>query len=81
MSTKKRVCLKSEEETSETKEKKQECFFQEPYKYVRNIFDQPKSGVLKTEKKVLEKHSKDTSDPNRHIPLEHNNLFGQSSLR
>ena len=45
--------------------KEQERFFQEPYKYARNIFDQPKSGMLKTEKTVLEKHLKDTySDPN-----------------
>ena len=31
--------------------KKQKCFFQKPYEYARNIFYQPKSGVLKTEKK------------------------------
>ena len=56
--------------------KKQECFFQEPYKYLRNIFDQPKSGVLKMEKTVLEKHLKDKySYPNQHIPLDKiNNL-------
>ena len=54
--------------------KERERFFQEPYKYAKNIFDQPKSGVLKTEKTVLEKHLKDTySIPNRHILLEHNN--------
>ena len=58
--------------------KEQECFFQQVYKYVRNIFDQLKSGVVKLEKTVLEKHLKDTlSDPNRHIPMEHNNrLWG-----
>ena len=56
--------------------KEQERFFQEPYKYTRNIFDQSISGALKTEKKVLGKRLKDTySDPNRYIPLEHNNNF------
>ena len=30
--------------------KEQGRFLQEPYKYARNIFDKPKSGVLKTEK-------------------------------
>ena len=59
--------------------KSKNVFFQEPYKYVRNIFDQSKSALLKTEKKVLEKHLKDTySDPNRHTPLEHDdNLIRQ----
>ena len=33
--------------------KEQGHFFQEPYKYARNIFDKPKSGVLKTEKYFL----------------------------
>ena len=57
--------------------KEQERFFQEPFKYARSLFDQPKSGVLKTEQDTLEKYLRETySDPNRHIPLEHNsNLF------
>ena len=54
--------------------KKRKRFFLVPYKYARNIFDQPKSAMLKTKKKVLEKHWKDSySDPNWHIPLEYNN--------
>ena len=45
--------------------KEQECFFQEPCKCMWNIFDQLKSGMLKTEKKILEKYLKDTySGPN-----------------
>ena len=57
------------------RKKKQEHSFQEPYKYARNIFDKLKSGVLQTEKKVLKKQIKDSySDPNRHIPLEYNNM-------
>ena len=53
--------------------KEQGRFFQEPYKYARNIFDKPKLGVLKTEKNLLEKYLKDMySDPRRHIPLENN---------
>ena len=51
--------------------KEQGHFFQEPYKYAKNIFDKPKSGVLKTEKNLLEK--KDMySDPRWHILLENN---------
>ena len=59
----------------------QGCFFQEAYKYARNIFDKPKSGVLKTEKNLLEKYLKDMySDPRRHIPLENNsNVFVAAS--
>ena len=53
--------------------KEQGRFFQEPYKYARNIFDKPKSGVRKTEKNLLEKYLKDMySDSRRHIPLENN---------
>ena len=53
--------------------KRQGRFFQEQYKYARNIFDKPKSGVLKTDKNLLEKCLKDMySDPRRHIPLENN---------
>ena len=44
--------------------KEQEHFFQEPYKYARNISDKPKSCMLKTEKNLLEKYLKDMySDP------------------
>ena len=56
--------------------KEQEFLLQVPYEYARNIFDQPKSGVLKIEKicsgEILKK-TKTYSDPNRHIHLEHDN--------
>ena len=62
--------------------KEQECFLQEPYKYARNIFDQPKWGVFKTEKisgKTFKTHTL--------IPIDTflwniiTTWFGQPSLR
>ena len=53
---------------------RERTFFPGTIQICEDIFDQPKSSELKTEKKVLEKHLKDTfSDPNQYIPLEHNN--------
>ena len=87
--TEKRVCLKSDKTSKKNtmffarqkirgrdggNEGKSKNVFSRNYTNMRGIIDQPKSGVLKTDKTVLEKHLKDTdSDPNESNALDHNN--------
>ena len=52
------------------KKKNQECFYQEPFQFARQLFQHPRSGSLSVEKEQLEAHLRKTySDPNREIPL------------
>ncbi|GFO14906.1 reverse transcriptase [Plakobranchus ocellatus] len=53
------------------KKKNQERFVRYPFKFARQLFQQPKSGTLTVDRKELETHLKKTySDPTREIPLE-----------
>ncbi|GFO06503.1 reverse transcriptase [Plakobranchus ocellatus] len=48
--------------------KNQECFIRDPFQFARQIFQQPKSGILTVDREELETHLKKTySDPTREI--------------
>ena len=58
------------------RKREQERFFREPFQYARNIFDQPRSGVLTADRTSLEDHLRKTySDTARDVPLEYNDTL------
>ncbi|GFN80227.1 polyprotein [Plakobranchus ocellatus] len=53
------------------KRKNQEHFIRDRFQFASHLFQQPKSGTLKVDRKELETHLKKTySDPTREEPLE-----------
>ncbi len=54
------------------RERKRAQFFNNPFKFTKDIFDKSRSGVLKVPQEELEDHLKKTySDPNRDSPMSH----------